>query len=334
MNDSNSQHRKTYRPILVTGADGFLGSSIIKALSADPDFEPVASVRSVSEKIPGSVRTFSSQILSRNHNWTEALKGADTVVHCAARAHKLNDSSKDPLKDFIEINTEGTLKLAEQAAANGVRRFIFISSIGVNGISTKGAPFSSADTPAPHSPYAVSKYKAEEGLKEIAANSDMSLVIIRPPLIYGKNAPGNFARLVKWVKKGIPLPFGSVKNKRSMVYIGNLTDMILKCIDNKDANSKTFLVSDGADISTTELLKTASAVLDTNTVLIPVPEFMLRSAASIAGKRDLAEQLLGSLQIDISDTCRTLGWSPPFSAKEALRLTFESYKNPDSPGEK
>jgi nucleoside-diphosphate-sugar epimerase len=240
-------------------------------------------------------------------------------MHCAARVHVMAESLADPLAEFRRVNVQGTLNLARQAAAAGVRRFVFVSSIGVNGAETFQQSFTSEDSVAPHSPYAVSKYEAELGLQALAAETGMEVVIIRPPLVYGPGAPGNFGSLMRWLKRGVPLPLGAIHNQRSLVALDNLVDLIVLCLTHPAAANQTFLVSDGEDVSTSELLRRMGQALDRPARLLPVPQSWLKLAAAMVGKSDVAQRLCGSLQVDISKTRRLLVWTPPISLDEGLR---------------
>jgi nucleoside-diphosphate-sugar epimerase len=252
-------------------------------------------------------------------DWKQALSGASVVVHTAARAHVLNEVSKDPLALFRKVNVEGSLNLAKQALAAGVRRFIFISSVGVNGNQTFGQPFTSDDLPNPREPYAVSKLEAELALRELLSGSSTELVIVRPPLIYGPNAPGNFQRLLRAVSGGWPLPLGSIKNRRSFLGLENLIDLLLTCCHHPAAANQIFMVSDGEDLSIAELLERLTVALGIPNRLWPAPMWMLRSSAAMLGKTDLLRRFSGDLQVDISKTRRLLGWAPPVSIDQGLR---------------
>lgn len=250
--------------------------------------------------------------------WGEACRDVDCVIHLAGRAHVQDGPEVDGLSEFIRVNAQGTSSLAREAAAKGVRRPIFISSIGVNGNSS-AAPFTEEDPPAPVEPYAVSKLQAETVLREICAETGMEVVIIRPPLVYGANAPGNFGLLVKALARQVPLPLGAVKNRRSFVAIDNLVDLILICIDHPAAANQVFLVGDGEDLSTTELLVRLGDALGTPARLLPVPQKLMSFGLRVLGKTDLSRRLFGSLQVDITMVRNVLGWSPPVSVDEGLR---------------
>jgi nucleoside-diphosphate-sugar epimerase len=264
--------------------------------------------------------------LSPYEDWSEALNGVGCVVHCAARVHVMNEKAQDPLIEFRRINVDGTMRLARQAAEAGVRRFVFVSSIKVNGESTeRDYPFRSDAVPRPDEPYGVSKAEAEEGLRRIASESGMEVTIIRPPLVYGPGVKANFLTMMTWLARGIPLPLGAIRNSRSFVGIDNLVDLIVTCVDHPAAANETFLVSDGEDLSTTALLHRMGAALGKPACLVPVPHQLLAMGAKALGKPALALRLCGSLQVDISHTRETLGWNPPFGVDEELKRTAEAY---------
>lgn len=306
-------HRK-YNKILVTGSNGFVGKALCQTLRNRGD-NYVGSVRDKAHVKKGQDFIIVKS-LDKNTDWRKALDGCDTVIHLAARAHILNDNLDDPLAAFRLINTEGTLNLAEQAAECGVSRFIFLSSIGVNGSMTSGIPFSSNDVPYPYSPYAVSKLEAEIGLRAIADRSSLELVIIRSPAIYGKNAPGNFGLIEKFIRLGIPLPFGSINNKRSLVAIENIVSFIIICIENKKAKNELFLVSDDEDLSTLEIIQLMGKLIGKNPRTFRLPVKLLRGMLTILGKRQAAVSLISDLQVDIDHSREVLEWSPPFSPRK------------------
>jgi UDP-glucose 4-epimerase len=301
--------------VLVTGANGFVGHVLCAALIHRGNaVRGVVRRSATSTPAPWAVGDITEQT-----NWLLALTGVDSVVHLAARVHVLTESAPDPLSEFRRVNVHATLNLARQAAAAGVRRFVFVSSIGVNGAETLQKPFTDQDKAAPHSPYAVSKYQAELGLQVLAAETGMELVIIRPPLVYGFGAPGNFGSLMRWLKRGFPLPLGAIRNQRSLVALENLVDLIVTCITHPAAASQTFLVSDGEDVSTTELLRRMGQAIGRPAHLLPVPASWLKLAATIVGKPDVAQRLCSSLQVDMTKTRELLGWTPPLSLDEGLR---------------
>jgi nucleoside-diphosphate-sugar epimerase len=258
-------------------------------------------------------------------DWTQALQGVEVVIHAAARAHIMREGSLDPLVEYRRVNVEGTLNLARQASAAGVRRFVFISSIKVNGESTlPGSPFTADDTPAPVDPYGLSKAEAEAQLKQVAQETGMEVTIIRPPLIYGLGVKGNFANLVSWLRRGLPLPLGGlIKNRRSLVGLDNLVDLILVCVDHPKAANQTFLVSDGEDLSTTELLMRISKALNRPASLLWVPAGIICFVARLLGRKTISQRLLGSLQVDINKTRELLDWNPAVALDEGLRRALE-----------
>jgi len=261
------------------------------------------------------------QRINANTDWSEALINQQVVIHAAARAHIMKEDLADPVVEYRQVNVDGTVNLARQAAEAGVRRFIFISSIGVNGnINIK--PFTEDDTPKPADPYAQSKLEAEQGLWEIQHETGMELVVIRPPLVYGPNAPGNFGSLTRWIDKGVPLPLGAIQNQRSLVALDNLVDLITTCIDHPAAANQVFLAGDGQDLSTTELLRSVARAAGKPSRLIPIPSSLLMLAATLLGKKAVAQRLLGSLQVDISKARDLLEWEPPISVEEGLRRCF------------
>ena len=305
---------------LVTGASGFVGSALCRRLMAEG-----ASVRGAvrqSVTLPG-LDTVDVGDISGDTDWVRALENVSQVVHLAARVHVMNDDSADPLAEFRRVNVEGTRRLAEQAAALGVRRFVFVSSIKVNGEATEpGRPFTATDVPAPEDPYGVSKLEAEQALREICARSGMEWVIIRPPLIYGPGVRANFGSLIRWVRRGVPLPLGAMTaNRRSLVALDNLVDLIDTCLSHPGAANQTFLVSDGEDLSVAELLERIGKAMNKSARLIRVPRSLLKWGAGCVGRRDVYQRLAGSLQVDIEPTRRQLDWSPVVPVDQALRKT-------------
>ncbi len=310
--------------VLVTGASGFVGSALCAYLVAKGN-TVTGAVRSIPEKtLPGVEYRIVSDI-SADTNWSEALSGINAVVHCAARVHVMSEVSGDPLTAFRDVNVKGTARLAEQAVDSGVKRIIYISSVKVNGESTEEHPFTADDAPAPEDPYGISKWEAEQVLRKISKKTGLEIVTIRPPLVYGPGVRANFLRLMQGVMSGIPLPLGAVNNRRSMVALDNLIDLIKTCLSNPQAINQTFLVSDGEDLSIRELLQRTAVALDRSVRLIPVPVSVLRIAAWLLGKSSFAQRLCGSLQIDVSKTRDRLNWSPPVSVDEALNKTAKYF---------
>lgn len=303
--------------ILVTGGGGFIGRPLCARLALD-GFDVRASVRQRPLLNVANVECVRVE-LTPETDWSRYLAGVDSIVHVAARAHMTRDRAEDPLAEFRRVNAASTLCLARQAAAAGVRRFVFLSSIGVNGAETGERPFSELDPAKPHSPYALSKHEAELGLRDIAENTGMAVVVIRPPLVYGPGAPGNFGALVRAVARKWPLPLGSIKNRRSFIGVDNLVDFICTCLQHPRAANETFLVSDGEDVSTPELIRRLAAAMHRPARLIPVPVVALRSVAGMFGRREAVQALCGSLQVNIGKARRTLGWVPALTLEEGLR---------------
>jgi nucleoside-diphosphate-sugar epimerase len=308
--------------VLVTGATGFVGGALLEHLSKC-GHRVRAAVRGHAAQLPAAAGIAHVGQLSPTSDWSAALDGMDVVVHCAARVHVLKESAGDPLAAFRLVNVTATLHLARQAVAAGVKRFVFISSIGVNGAETHGRPYTVSDPARPHSPYAVSKHEAELELKALAASSGLEVVIIRPPLVFGPNAPGNFERLLKALHRGIPLPFGAIQNRRSLVALDNLVDLLMVCIRHPTADGQTFLVSDGEDVSTTELLLRTAQAMGKRAHLLPVPATVLEFGAALFGKGTMAQSLCRSLQVDIKETRRLLNWTPPLTLDQGLRKAVE-----------
>jgi nucleoside-diphosphate-sugar epimerase len=302
---------------LVTGASGFVGKSLCAALTTRGCVVRVAT-RCFQEN-SGNLGGMVVGTIDAKTNWSLALLGVSTVVHLAARVHVMKDVLEDPLTEFRRVNVDGTLNLARQAAAVGIKRLVFVSSVKVNGEATQpGRAFSEAAVPNPQDAYGQSKYEAEQGLRQIAADTGMEVVIIRPPLVYGPGVKANFAALLKAVQRGWPLPLGAVPNQRSLVALDNLVDFIVTCVSHPQAANQTFLVSDGQDLSTTDLVKGLAKAAGMSERLLPIPVWALRVGASLMGKSDAVQRLCGNLQVDISKARTLLGWVPPFSVAQGL----------------
>ena len=307
--------------ILLTGGSGFLGGTLLKALINK-------NVRCLGRKIPKIISgsSFYQSEINTGTDFTVAVQNTNVLIHCAARVHVMNELSGDPLAEFREVNTLGTLNLAQQAAEAGVRRFIFVSSIKVNGETTTGKPvFKPIDRHCPVDPYGISKSEAEIGLQIIAKDTGMEVVIIRPPLVYGPGVKANFLNLLKLSATKLPLPFGSINNKRSMVYLDNLVDLIITCIDHPNAGNKTFSASDGDDLSLSRLLRLIRKSMNKPAWLLPVPAFVFKLAGKLTGKSDVVDRLVGDLQVDISDSKKHLDWSPPFTVEQGLKATVDDF---------
>lgn len=312
--------------LLVTGANGFVGRALC-AESLRRGYAVCAALRHVEDNARlalEEVEIIAVGTVNAATDWGNALAGCEAVVHLAARVHVMRDEASDPLTEFRAVNVEGTLNLARQAAKAGVRRFIYLSSIKVNGEQTlPGQPFTEQDEPAPLDHYGISKYEAEEGLRKLAQQTRMEVVIIRPSLVYGPGVKANFLNMMRWLHKGVPLPFGSIHNHRSLVALDNLLDLIGVCLEHPAAANQIFLVSDGEDLSTTTLLRRMADALGRPVCLMPMPAFLLEAGAALLGRRDMAQRLCGSLQVDISKARTLLGWSPPISVDEGLRRTAQ-----------
>lgn len=308
----------------MTGANGFLGTALLRRM-LDEKYCVTAVTRSGSHvgiDDRASVVRYSALL----DQGVGHFEGQACVVHAAARVHVMDERASDPLSEFRKVNVAETLAIAAQAASSGVKRFIFISSVKVNGEETMvDKPFTAFDEPKPLDPYGISKLEAEKGLKALAAETGMEVVIIRPVLVYGPGVKANFRSMMNWMNKGFPLPFGAIRNKRSMVALDNVVDLIAVCINHPAAANQTFLVSDGEDLSTTELLTRTARALDKPARLISVPISLLEASARVLGKPDLAKRLCGSLQVNIEHTRNTLGWQPPLSVDEALRKAANDF---------
>jgi nucleoside-diphosphate-sugar epimerase len=308
--------------ILVTGASGFVGQALCVALAER--FNVRAALRSARKLGRGHEQVVVGPV-DRFTDWASVLNGQDVVIHLAARVHVMREIASDPLREFREVNVEGSLQLARQAARAGVKRMLFVSSVKVNGeTSPPGKGFVESDTSMPVDFYGLSKLEAEDGLREIAKETGLEVVIIRPPLIYGPGVKANFAALVRAVKRGLPLPLGAVHNQRSLVGLDNLVNFLITCATHPEAASHTFFVSDGHDLSTPELIKSMAEAAQVPARLFHIPVWLLEAGATLVGKREVVRRLCSDLQVDISKAQRVLGWSPPFSVEEGLRQTVEA----------
>jgi nucleoside-diphosphate-sugar epimerase len=308
--------------VLVTGASGFVGRALVERLVTDRRHSVRIAVRTPLTDLPPGVEQVRIADIDATTEWNTALAGVEVIVHAAARVHVMHERHPDPLAAFRQTNVAGTLRLAHEAAAAGVRRFVFLSSIKVNGESTApGRPFREDDIPAPLDPYGISKREAEDGLLALTRTTLMQVVIVRPPLVYGPGVRANFASLMRLVRSGMPLPLGAINNRRTFVALDNLVDLIVTCIDHPAAANQIFLAGDAEDLSTTDLLRRLGVALGRHTRLLPIPARWIESAVALIGRRAVADRLFGSLQIDTDKAHRVLGWTPPRDVDAALRAT-------------
>ncbi len=306
--------------ILITGANGYIGSALTKYLAADDEHHVVAQSRIRINSLMPSVVSVVTGHIDSNTDWQKALQGIDAIVHTAARVHVQEQDSPAALAYFFAVNRDGSLNLARQAAQAGVRRLVFISSIGVNGSHTEaGKPFRESDLPQPHNNYALSKLEAERGLLQIGVETGLEVVILRPPLVYGAQAPGNFGTLCRLLKRGHPVPFGSIVNLRSLVALDNLLHFIALCVVHPSAANQVFLVADGHDLSTCQLVAGLRQVLGQPARLVRVPVWTLLMAGKLTGQSASIERLCSNLQVDITRARALLGWQPPLTVAEGLR---------------
>jgi nucleoside-diphosphate-sugar epimerase len=303
---------------LISGYSGFVGSHLVEAVKSDYQLALLG-------RRPSNVGTVFTHSLDSNSIYNDALDGVDVIIHCAARVHIMNDDSTDPLEDFRAINVAGTLNLAKQAVEAGVKRFIFLSSIKVNGESTTDkVAYTAFDKSVAEDPYGVSKAEAEQELLVVGKQTGMEIVIIRPPLVYGEGVKANFAALLKLVGKGLPLPFRFIKqNKRSMVSVYNLVDLIKTCIEHPKAANQVFLVSDDDDLSTAQMVALMAKVQGKRNLALPVPVWCFKLLGKLLNKRDVIDRLTGSLQVDIEHTKTTLHWQPPYSVEHGFKLAVK-----------
>lgn len=313
--------------VLVTGARGLVGAAVLQRLMTIEGVRALGSVRGAVRSSKAGASLVAVGDLSDSTDWSAALAGVNAVIHTAARVHVMDETVAEPLTEFRRVNVQGTLNLARQAAASGVRRFVFVSSIKVNGEATQpGRPFSAADVPAPLDPYGVSKMEAEQALLELGRQTGMEVVIVRPPLVYGPGVKANFAAMVRWVGRGVPLPLGRLQNARSLVALDNLVDLLALCLTHPAAAGQVFLASDGEDVSVTELLRRLGRAMGRPARLLPIPGAWIEWAATLVGKRAVAQRLCGSLQVDIEKTRQLLGWRPPLSLDHGLKKAVEGLR--------
>ncbi|EAR60515.1 UDP-glucose 4-epimerase family protein [Neptuniibacter caesariensis] len=305
--------------VLLTGATGFVGKGLLEYLSQNHS----VTVALRTAKTGFQCSTYSIGEMDGYADWSHALYGQQVVIHAAARAHIMKDECSDPLEEYRRVNVSGTINLAKQAASAGVKRFIYISSIKVNGESTiSSAPFKADDIPAPEDAYGISKFEAENALFKLASQTGMEVVVIRPPLIYGPHVKGNLANIIGLIDRGVPLPLGQTNNLRSFVALDNLVDLVSTCLDHPEAANQVFLVSDGKDLSTTDLIKKLAIAKGRAIRLFSVPESVLVGLLTLLGRKVIAQRLFGSLQVDIAKTRELLDWEPTVSVDEGFKRCF------------
>lgn len=323
--------------VLITGASGFVGRALCEEMGRRGAAIKIA-VRKPQVSAPTTEAVVVSAIDGAT-DWGYALQDVNLVIHLAARVHVMHDTSSNPLEEFRKVNLQGTENLARQAAAAGVKRFVYVSSIKVNGESTPLTPhpspasgrgesafFSDADTPNPQDPYGISKWEAEQALHRVAQETGLEVVIVRPPLVYGAGVKGNFISLFAAISKGLPLPLAGARNARSLVYVGNLVDALITCATHPNAKGQTYLVSDGEDVSTASLVREIARALSCSNRSFYFPPAVLRAVASLLGKSAQVDRLLGSLQIDSAKIHRELNWTPPYTLQQGLQATAEWYR--------
>ncbi|HLP97537.1 MAG TPA: SDR family oxidoreductase [Sideroxyarcus sp.] len=311
--------------ILVTGANGFVGQALCE--EAAKRGLPVRGATRTACQLTGAENVVVGAIDEKT-DWTQALAGVDVVIHLAARVHVMHDNAADPLAEFRKVNLHGTVNLARQAARAGIRRLVYVSSIKVNGEGTaSGQRYTEQDIPAPQDPYGISKWDAEQALQRVTQETGLEVVIVRPPLVYGPGVKGNFINMLKVLAKGMPLPLASACNLRSLIYVGNLADALLACAHHPDAAGQTYLVSDGEDVSTPELLRRLGAALGRPAKLFWCPPMVLKVLGGVVGKSDQIERLLGSLRVGGDKIRRELNWMPPYTLQQGLQETAGWYRN-------
>jgi nucleoside-diphosphate-sugar epimerase len=311
--------------VLVTGANGFIGRILCSTLT-DKGHAVRGTFRFQEKFIHyrKSMDCVAVGEIGPDTDWTEALRGVDVIIHLAARVHVMKESATDPLSEFRRTNVAATEHLAKMAAKAGVKRFIFLSTVKVNGEQTKDTPFNENDIPCPEDPYAVSKWEAEQALHKISDETGLEVVILRPPLVYGPGVKANFLRLLQVVDRNIPLPFLNIDNRRSFIYLENLVDAIVTCCTHPNAKGETFLVSDGEDVSTPELIRMIASAMNKKAKLFPFAQSSLKTIGTFIGKKEELDRLLGSLSVDSSKIRKILNWTPPFSMRDGIQETVKS----------
>lgn len=326
MNNSTSPGS---RQALVTGANGFVGRSLCAEMLRR-GWQVRGAVRSP-DQLPDGAEVVAVGKIDGDTDWTDALRGVDVVVHLAARVHVMKENAADPLAEFLRVNLHGTENLARQAASAGVKRLVYVSSIGVNGkLTNESSPFTETDIPHPHNAYSDSKWQAEQALQRISQQTGLQVVIVRPPLVYGPAAKGNFPRLLAAIDKGIPLPLKGANNLRSLVYAGNLVDALIACASHPAAAGQTYLVRDGEDVTTATLVEKIAGALGRNNRTFYFPPVLLRAAAALLGRAEQVDSLFGSLRVNDDKLREELAWTPPYSMEQGLRATADWYRSRQS----
>jgi UDP-N-acetyl-alpha-D-quinovosamine dehydrogenase len=309
--------------VLVTGANGFVAGRL-RAELVRRNFSAIAAARGF-EGFNHQGESISISTVDSGTDWTEALMGVKVVIHLAARVHVMHDNASDPLTEYLEVNLHGTSNLARQAAKSGVKRFIYVSSVKVNGEYTNTQAFTETNQPNPQDPYAISKWQAEQALREISREIGMEVVIVRPPLVYGPGVKANFYRLMELINKALPIPLASIRNRRSMVYVGNLVDALILCATHPAAAGHTYLVSDGEEVSTPQLVQALAIALHKPSRVFPLPLVLMRNVAKLFGKSAAIDRLTQSLVVDSSKIRNELGWQPPYTIAQGLQATADWY---------
>lgn len=311
--------------ILVTGASGFIGRHLCLTL-ARAGYSVRAAIRDMrSDAFDDDIELVTIGNIGPDTNWEKVLEGVDCVIHLAARVHILKDNAPDPLFEFLQVNLHGTMSLVRQSLGSGVKKFIYLSSIGVNGPCTVNAAFRPDDIPSPVDPYSMSKYQAEKYLLEVARGNDIDIVVLRPPLVYGSGCPGNFNRLMRIVDRGLPLPLASINNVRHMISLVNLCDLLAHIIISRKSAGQVFLASDGVGLSTPGLIRRIAFYMGKPARLFPVPPSILKIAGALTGQSATISRLCDSLEIDMSKTVEYLSWSPPQFPDDGIRDAVEQY---------
>ena len=311
--------------LLVTGANGFVGRALCATLE-QCGHEVIGAVRKIRSAEPKHIKYITVGEVNGQTDWSIALAGVDVVIHLAARVHEMHDTASDPLARFCHVNMAGTENLARRAAANGVKRLVYVSSIKVNGEETlSGQHYFECDKPAPQDPYGISKWEAEQALHHVAKETGLEVVIVRPPLIYGAGVKGNFLQMIRVIARGIPIPLALVYNQRDLVYVDNLVDALIACATHPKAAGQTYLVSDGESISTNELIHSLAKALNKRYLVFPFPISVMRFCAGLFGKSAAVDRLTQSLQIDSSKIRKELSWKPPYTMQQGLQATADWY---------